>query len=75
MHHDYANPEATDRSYELMAQRVFPQFQNGTAQRLADATNRARLVRERLMDDQAKALAAWTEKHHAERAEAKGRRA
>jgi alkanesulfonate monooxygenase SsuD/methylene tetrahydromethanopterin reductase-like flavin-dependent oxidoreductase (luciferase family) len=75
MHHDYADPEATNRSYELMAQRVFPQFQNNAAQRLADATNRARVVRDRLMEDQAKALAAWTEKHHAERAEMKGRRA
>lgn len=68
MAHDYANPQATNRSYELMAQHVFPQFQNNTAQRLADATDRARVVRDRLMGEQAEALAAWTEKHHAERA-------
>ncbi len=68
MHHDYANPAATERSYELMAQQVFPHFQNNTAQRLADATDRARVVRDRLMEQQAAALQAWTEKHHAERA-------
>ena len=72
MHHDYANPEATKRSYELMAQRVFPQFQNNTADRLADATDRARAIREPLLAEQGAALQAWTEKHEAERA-AKGK--
>jgi alkanesulfonate monooxygenase SsuD/methylene tetrahydromethanopterin reductase-like flavin-dependent oxidoreductase (luciferase family) len=68
MHHDYANPAATKRSYELLAQRVFPQFQNNTTERLADATDRARAIRGKLMDEQNAALAAWTAKHEAERA-------
>ena len=30
--HEWANPEATKRSYELIAQRVFPEFQGHAAQ-------------------------------------------
>ena len=29
--HEWANPEATKRSYELIAQRVFPEFQGHAA--------------------------------------------
>ena len=30
--HEWANPEATKRSYELIAQRVFPEFQGQAPQ-------------------------------------------
>ena len=30
--HEWANPEATKRSYELIAQRVFPEFQGQAVQ-------------------------------------------
>lgn len=68
MHHDFANPEATRRSYELMAQNVFPRFQGDTRSRLLDAVARAQTVRDKLNAQQADALQAWTEKHAAERA-------
>jgi alkanesulfonate monooxygenase SsuD/methylene tetrahydromethanopterin reductase-like flavin-dependent oxidoreductase (luciferase family) len=68
MAHDFANPEATKRSYELMAQQVFPRFQNDTHSRLLDAVGRAQTVRAKLNEEQAAALVAWTEKHQAERA-------
>jgi alkanesulfonate monooxygenase SsuD/methylene tetrahydromethanopterin reductase-like flavin-dependent oxidoreductase (luciferase family) len=62
MHHDFANPAATKRSYELIAQYVMPHFQ-GTSERLLDAERRAQGVREKLNAEQAQALADWTEKH------------
>lgn len=68
MHHDFANPEATKRSYELMAQEVFPRFQGDTRARLLDAVARAQVVRDKLNAQQADALQAWTDKHAAERA-------
>jgi limonene 1,2-monooxygenase len=67
MHHDFANPEATRRSYELIAERVFPHFQNHTHARMADAADRAQVVRDKMLAQQQQALVAWTEKHHAER--------
>lgn len=63
MDHDFANPAAKFRSYELMAQRVMPHFQNQTFARLADAASRAQSVREVLAAEQSAALEAWTEKH------------
>jgi limonene 1,2-monooxygenase len=36
--HEWANPAATRRSYELIAQHVFPEFQNQSAGTLAAAT-------------------------------------
>ena len=44
--HEWANPEATRRSYELIAQRVFPEFQ-GHAAATRDAKERARPVASR----------------------------
>jgi len=66
MDHDFANPAAKARSYELMAQRVMPHFQNDAYARLNDAAARAQSVREKLNAEQSDALAAWTEKHAAE---------
>ena len=66
MDHDFANPAAKARSYELMAQRVMPHFQSGTFARLNDAVGRAQSVRAKLNEEQAAALAAWTEKHASE---------
>jgi limonene 1,2-monooxygenase len=43
--HDWANPEATRRSYELIAQHVFPDFQDQSAGTLA-AARRASTTRE-----------------------------
>lgn len=68
MAHDWADPTATERSFELIAQRVMPHFQNETFARLADAVTRAQAERDHLNDEQASALAAWTEKHAAEQA-------
>lgn len=63
MDHDFANPTAKARSYELLAQRVMPHFQGNTMSRMVDAVARAQAVREKLNTEQADALAAWTEKH------------
>ncbi|MDA3040386.1 MAG: LLM class flavin-dependent oxidoreductase, partial [Actinomycetota bacterium] len=68
MAHDWANPTATDRNYELIAQRVMPHFQGNTFARLADAVARAQAERDHLNAEQGAALAAWTEKHAAEQA-------
>ena len=43
--HNWANPAATRRSYELIAREVMPQFQ-GHAQATLDAARRAKDVRE-----------------------------
>jgi limonene 1,2-monooxygenase len=45
--HEWAKPEATKRSYELIAQRVFPEFQ-GHAENTRAAKARARAEREPL---------------------------
>jgi len=66
MDHDFANPAAKNRSYELLAQRVMPHFQNQTNIRLLDAAVRAQTVREKLNAEQAQALEDWTTKHAAE---------
>jgi limonene 1,2-monooxygenase len=63
MDHDFANPAAKFRSYELMAQRVMPHFQSNSFARLNDAVTRAQSVRDKLNAEQADALTAWTEKH------------
>jgi hypothetical protein len=44
-----------------------PHFQNNTFGRLNDAVERAQSVREKLNEEQAAALTAWTDKHAAER--------
>ena len=68
MAHDWANPAATDRNYELIAQQVMPHFQSNTFARLADAVTRAQQERDHLNTEQADALAAWTQRHEAEQA-------
>jgi alkanesulfonate monooxygenase SsuD/methylene tetrahydromethanopterin reductase-like flavin-dependent oxidoreductase (luciferase family) len=67
MAHEFANPAATKRSYELVAQYVMPLFQNGTRDRLADAERRAQAVRDKLNAEQADALQAWTDKYQADK--------
>src|SRR6476660_2335513 len=53
--HNWANPSATVRSYELIAREVMPQFQ-GHAQATLDAARRAKDVRENLAAAQAQAV-------------------
>jgi limonene 1,2-monooxygenase len=53
--HNWANPTATQRSYELIAREVMPQFQ-GHAQATLDAARRAKDVRENLAAAQAQAV-------------------
>ena len=67
MSHEWANPQATKRSYELLSQVVIPEFQGHKA-RLFDAERRAQAVHADLFAKQAQALADTTAKHQAERA-------
>jgi limonene 1,2-monooxygenase len=53
--HNWANPQATARSYELIAREVMPQFQ-GHARPTLDAAERAREVREKLAAAQTQAV-------------------
>ena len=63
--HEWANPEATKRSFELISQRVFPEFQGHAAATL-DSKERARAGRERLAERNMKAVEEMVEKHQAE---------
>ena len=65
MSHEWADPDATLHSYELLSRYVFPQFQRQSS-RLQDAERRARTRKGELFDQQAEALAAWTAKHQDE---------
>ena len=67
MAHEWADPEATRRSYELFARYVMPRFQN-TATRLKASERWSASVQAPLDAAQAQALKEWTEKHAAERA-------
>ena len=72
--HEWANPEATRRSYELIAQHVMPQFQGGAtthAQATLDAKERASGKREDYAAQQLQAVETMTERYQAELA-AKG---
>ena len=53
--HNWANPQATLRSYELIAREVMPQFQ-GHAQATLDAARRAKEAREGLAAAQSQAV-------------------
>jgi limonene 1,2-monooxygenase len=53
--HNWANPQATLRSYELIAREVMPQFQ-GHARATLDAARRAKEAREGLAAAQAQAV-------------------
>lgn len=63
--HDWANPQATHRSYELIASEVMPAFQ-GQAQATRDAQARARALRPELVEQQRQALDAMSARHAAE---------
>lgn len=67
MAHEWAPPEATRRSYELFARYVKPVFQNSTS-RIVASDAWCRTVHGKLDAKQDAALAAWTQKHAAERA-------
>ncbi len=47
LHHEWANPEATNRSHELLSRFLMPEFQ-GQADSLRQAKERAALQREGL---------------------------
>ena len=64
--HEWANPEATRRNYELIARHVMPQFQ-GQALSTLEAKGRAEAVRPVLAAQQASAVEAMTQKYKAER--------
>lgn len=72
--HEWANPEATRRSYELIAQHVMPQFQ-GAGTTHADATlqakERARSTRDGHAQSQLDAVATMTQRY-ADEVAAKG---
>jgi limonene 1,2-monooxygenase len=66
--HEWANPQATRRSYELIAQHVMPRFQ-GQAQATLDAKARATETRTGHAEQQVAAVAHMTEKYEKELAE------
>jgi limonene 1,2-monooxygenase len=63
--HEWANPEATKRSYELIAQHVMPIFQ-GQAQPTIDARARASATHGEMSKTQNDAVAHMTEKYERE---------
>ena len=68
--HEWANPEATKRSWELIAQHVRPHFQGGArshAQQTLDAKERARDKREDYAAAQMQAVATMTERYEQEK--------
>jgi limonene 1,2-monooxygenase len=64
MHHEWARPDATARSYELFARHVVPRFQ-GSAQRLEAAAEYARSRWSELDQRHAAAIRAATDRHAA----------
>jgi limonene 1,2-monooxygenase len=66
--HEWANPQATRRSYELIAQHVMPRFQ-GQAQATLDAKARASDTRSGHAEQQVAAVAHMTEKYQKELAD------
>jgi limonene 1,2-monooxygenase len=69
MHHEWARPEATAKSYELFARYVKPRFQ-GSADRLRQAEEYGKSRWRELDQRQADAIQAATDRHAKERAEA-----
>ena len=63
--HEWANPEATRRNYELIAQHVFPQFQ-GQAYSTKEAKSRAQASRPEMAAEHMQAVEAVTAKYQAE---------
>jgi len=68
MHHEWARPEATAKSYELLARYVKPRFQ-GSTERLRQAEEYGRSRWRELDQRQADAIQEATERHQKERAE------
>jgi limonene 1,2-monooxygenase len=66
--HEWANPEATRRSFELIAQHVMPRFQ-GQAQATLDAKARASETRAGHAEQQVAAVAHMAEKYQKELAD------
>lgn len=71
--HNWANPQATKKSYELFARHVMPRFQKGGSAQI-DAAARARDARPELADKQLAAVEEATLRYEREReaASAKG---
>jgi limonene 1,2-monooxygenase len=69
--HEWANPVATHRSYELIAQHVMPLFQ-GHAQPTIDARARAKSTHAAMAQTQNDAVAHMTQKYEREVAATKG---
>jgi limonene 1,2-monooxygenase len=67
MAHEWADPEATRRSYDLFARYVMPRFQNSST-RLQASERWSAAIQAPLDAAQAQALKEWTEKHAAEKA-------
>lgn len=67
MGHEWANPAATARHYELFAEAVAPHFQN-RLDRLAASEAKARESRARLYARQGDALQEANDRHAAEKA-------
>jgi len=68
MAHDWADREATLRSYELVAEHVFPQFQ-GTLPTLQRSMDWAAENREMFVGEAGTAVMTAIQKHHEERAQ------
>jgi limonene 1,2-monooxygenase len=66
MAHNWANFDATRKSYDLVARNVFPRWQGQLATR--DAADRARAARPELAAVHAKAVEAATQRYHEEAA-------
>ena len=64
--HNWANPQATAKSFELIARHVMPHFQ-GQAQSTLDSAERARAARPELAGLHAKAVEAAGERYAKER--------
>ncbi|QNG38533.1 LLM class flavin-dependent oxidoreductase [Geodermatophilaceae bacterium NBWT11] len=67
LHHEFADPDATLRSHQLLARLVMPEFQ-GQAASLRAAKERASRSREGLVTKSQAAVDAMTEKYAADRA-------
>ena len=65
LHHEWANPDATRRSHELLARFVMPEF-SGQAASLRAAKERAQTVRAELAAKSAAAVEAMTRRHQEE---------
>jgi len=63
--HEWANPQATHRSFELIAQHVFPQFQ-GQAYSTIEAKLRAEASRPEMAAAHMQAVEAVTAKYQTE---------